>query len=297
MIVGIIAALAGHLSNAFAALADKYLLKRAFQEPTAYVFWIGLISMLVFVLLPFDFGYPATAAQWFTDLLAGALFSAALYFYFTAVKQSELSSVVPVVGSLSAIITAVVAYGYLQERLSLMQILAIGVLLVGFWVLAYEGGGLSKAAIKPSVLAALLFALSSIAMKVIFFNQPFIPGLVFSRLGGLAVSVALFASPAVRSAIFASVPRFGTRNVVVLIADHLAGALGFVLLNLGISLSSPTIVNALQGVQYAFLYIFVGIARPFAPEVFKEDRGRIALRRKFTGIAIIVIGIAMMAWG
>lgn len=294
MIIGIIAALAGHLSNAFAALADKYLLKRAFQEPAVYVVWIGIISLLVFVLLPFDFALPATATQWLTDLLAGALFSLALLAYFNSLKRSELSAVVPVVGSVTAIVTVIISYLYLAERFSFYQILGILVLIVAFWLLTYEGKMVHRSALPYTIVAAVLFSFSAVVMKVVFFNQPFISGLAFSRVGSLLVSLVLITSPIVRKAILASAPRFRGGNLLILIGDHIAGAVSFVLLNFGIAASSPAIVNALQGSQYAFLYLLVGAAGPFAPTVFKEDVSGVAKRRRLIGIAVVAIGIALI---
>ncbi len=295
LLTGMIAALGGHFANGFAALADKYLLKQAFQAPIFYVFWIGLISAAVMVLLPFQFVVPHGAMLWLLNVLAGATFSIALFFYFSAVGLSDLSTVVPVVGSLTTAATAVVSYALLAERLSAAQGLAIILLLAGFWLLAGSKRAIPAQALWPSVVGALFFALSSVSMKQLFTLEPFIPALVFSRLGSVLVSLLIFMVPDIRTRIFSLAKGFGYPNLMVLLADHGAGAVGFTLLNLGVKLASPTIVSALQGAQYAFLFLLVTVMRPFAPKVFDEARAPHEVIRKLAGIGVIGIGIALLA--
>lgn len=295
MSLAILIAILGHLSNAVAALADKFLLKQAFSHPVAYAWWVGVIGMLVLVLLPFDYQLPEGRGEWLLDLFAGATFIVALIFYFTAVGLASISVIVPVVGALTPIATLGLAYLILGERLNPIQYLAIVVLIIGFLLLTTEKVNLPRAAIPPALVAALFFAISSVAMKAVFLEQPFIPGLVFSRLGGLVVSGILLLLPVTRRALRGSAPRFNMKNLSILGADHLFGASGFILLNLAIAKSSPTIINSLQGVQYAFLFLMaLPLARSY-PRVFGEQVNRRRLLIRLFGILIIALGLALLA--
>lgn len=74
------------------------------------------------------------------------------------------------------------------------------------------------------------------------------------------------------------------------------GALAFVLQNYAISFGSVAIINALQGVQYAFLLLFAWLLTLFYPKIIKEDISKKILWKKIGAIVLISLGLYWLAF-
>lgn len=293
---GIIAAIIAHILNGSVSVIDKFLLAKTFRQPAAYAFWIGLLSLGTFILLPFGFALPS-GLQWFLDLAAGATFVLALYFFYIALLAEETSRVVPVIGSLIPIFTLFLAYIFLNERLTSIQILAISILILGIILLTLRR---SKVPVNLKFLfaapiAALFFAISSVLMKEVFETQPFFAGLAWSRLGGVFIALLFLVWSKNRQAIFEKQEGLSGFKTVLFLVARLFSAFGFILFNLAISLISPTIVNALQGFQYAFLFGLILLLTKFWPQIIKEPLTRSTLVAKSLGILSIIIGSLILS--
>ena len=75
---------------------------------------------------------------------------------------------------------------------------------------------------------------------------------------------------------------------------QVAGAASFLLINYAISISSVTIVNALQGLQYVFLLIMILILTRWLPKVMEEKLSGIIFAQKISAIVIIGAGLYLL---
>ncbi|MBI2483075.1 EamA family transporter [Candidatus Uhrbacteria bacterium] len=290
--------IAAHLLNAFAFLVDKFLLVQAMPNPAVYAFSVGMLGAVAFLALPFQFVLP-TGAQAVLDVAAGATFVAALLFFFTALKRGEASRIVPYVGGTIPVWTLIFAYLGLGERLLPNELLAFGILVVGSALIAREPAGgtrrRARGAYAIASLAAIAFALSTVLMKAVFETQPFLAGFVWSRAGAVIAAAALLLHPATRRAIFRRSERPSSRKSLGLfIGGQVAGAVGFLALQYAVNLASPTLVNALQGVQYAFLFAFVFFFGRRFPQ-FRERLTRPIVIQKIAALMVIAVGLALLA--
>jgi hypothetical protein len=71
-------------------------------------------------------------------------------------------------------------------------------------------------------------------------------------------------------------------------------ACAFLLLNYSIKLGDVALVNAIQGVQYAFLLVLVAVLAKKYPRVLEEKLNRAILAQKIFAIVIIGIGLALL---
>lgn len=292
--IGILIASAGYVVLAISTLFDKFLVTQTFRQPLAYAFWLGLLGLSAFVLLPFQFALPVGLDQWLVDLIAGAAFTLSIIFYMKGLYTSDSSTALPVVGSLSTIFTGLLAYLAIDERLTTQQIVAIAILLVGFWVLSSRSLGLSRRAVGNFVIAAIFFAIANVSMKIVLSTQPFIAGLAFSRLGAAAVSLGMLALPEVRQAIMASRRVLSAKNALLTVSGNGLGALGMIGVFFAYRYASPTILNAMQGVQYASLFVFGALVTKLWPEVVTERIDPRSINLKIAGIAVVILGLAML---
>jgi len=89
----------------------------------------------------------------------------------------------------------------------------------------------------------------------------------------------------------------GTGSTTALfLTGQVAGALGFTLVNYAISLASVSLVNAMQGAQYAFLLVMVGLLSRKFPKILSERLSGWVLVQKIMAIILISIGIGLIAF-
>lgn len=285
-----------HLLNALAFLVDKFLLARAVPKPAVYAFFVGVLGAITFVLLPFDLQIP-TAPHALLDVAAGATFVLALLLFFSALKRGEASRIVPYVGGTIPVWTLIIAYLILGERLSRDALLAFGVLVIGSALIAREassGTTRRRHAYTMASLAAVCFAVSTVLMKAVFLSQAFIPGFVWSRAGALLAALAILLHAPSRRAILQRSERPKGKLLGLFFFGQLAGAGGFITLQYAVSLASPTLVNALQGVQYGFLFILTALLGRTFPQL-RERLTRGIVTQKIFALIVIAIGLAMLA--
>src|SRR4051812_5935755 len=109
MTIWIIVAIIAYLLFAINGVADKFLLTKAVGDAGVYAFYVGISSLLVFALAPFGL----TLVSWplfFVALAAGGTFITALYFFYTAIKLTSVSRVLPIEGGLVPLFTLIFAY-------------------------------------------------------------------------------------------------------------------------------------------------------------------------------------------
>ena len=289
----IIVVIIGHLFNAAAFIIDKYLLSKAIPKPKLYSFYIGMLGGLAVFLIPFGVKILSLSLI-FLSLASGALFVLALYFFFSALKISEASRIPALVGSLSPIIIFILSYVFLGERLANNELYGFILLLLGGVLISVEKsktrGGYAFRGLFKSLIAALFFASSFVIARYIFVNSDFISGFVWTRFGGVLMALFYLCSASFRRSL--RTPRSQKRSTpFVLFAGQGLGALGFVAINYGISLKSVTLVNALQSVQYIFLFAAILLLSLFYPRIIRERISKGIIVQKLISLFLIGLGI------
>lgn len=297
----ILIALGGHTANAAAFVIDKTLLSKSFKRAATYAGIVGILGALAVILIPFGVHMPSMTG-WIWIVVSGATFVLALWAFFSALAVGEASRVVPVIGSLIPILTLAGTTSFLDERLSSDQFIGFTLLIVATIVLASgkTKSRLSRNALIMAVLAATLFAISFITVKLGYETDGFLTTFTISRLIGFvtAIIVLTFDEKAFAEVREAIVPKKNARKrkgerlalFLVLLGQSL-GAGGFVLVQYAISLGSAAIVNALQAVQYALLVLAAFIFARKAPELLGEDLTTATVIRKTVAILFVAAGL------
>ncbi len=280
------------------AVIDKYLLHQSrIGHPATYAFAIGTLSLVVIVLVPFGFEIlPAEVIL--LAILAGALFTFAILCFFGALKNGEASRVVPIEGGFVPFFTLIFAYVLVGERLVRTDLWALALLIFGTLLITHETAKWRSRYkldnILLAIFAALLFALSFTLTKQVFNYTGFINGLIWTRFGMAFGSLALLLDNEFRRAIFGQVHKTKHNTGVWFLGGQAIGALAGLLQNYAISLGSVSIVNALQGTQFAFLLAMTSFISLSHPKVVKEKFNRHILLQKAIAIILISIGVIIL---
>ncbi len=304
--------------NAGVYVADKFLLSKKIHSSIAYAFYVGVWSIFNVSLLYF-WPWTPTLQELTLDLLAGFLFLVTLVFWYKALHQSEASRVVPVVGALVPIFSFILSFVFLDEVLSRQQLLAFIILICGGVLISIKHTkvyvfqkvitrfrevigdifGKVPSGVQPtgrilvnSVTAAVFFAAYYVLMKYIYMYQPFVGSFVYSRLGSFAGVILMLFVPEWRRVIFSQQRGAKTpKNLFYFLVIRLLAAAAFIMINYAISLGNVAMVNALQGVQYLFLFVIIVLISNKFPKMLNEQLGGGVLLQKLIGTVLICLGL------
>lgn len=297
----ILIVISAHFLNAINFIIDKLLLKNFIRSPIMYIFFIGMLGMVTLVALPWAWYLP-TFTDFVVDMLAGVSLILALLFFFKALQIGETSRIAPLVGGSIPTVTFILSYLFLGERLSNRELLALLFLIVGTVVITFmrekttKKKDLVKKGYTYAVIAASLFGISFILTKYAYINQEFLSAFIWIRIGSFLIAVLLLLRPKYRKSIKTAFKGVSKKVKALFIGNQAIGASAFLLLNWAISMASVSLINALQGVQYVFLIVAMGVLVKAYPQYFSEKITAGIIIQKAAAIVLIATGLFFLAF-
>jgi drug/metabolite transporter (DMT)-like permease len=297
-------ALLAHVANGAVFIIDKSLLggKSTLRKPLHYALYSAALAGLVVIILPFaHVVFTSFVLTW--SLVAGAVHILALLVFFTAMRLGEPSRIVPITGSAVPLFTILFAVFFLGEVFTSWQVMGILLLIAGGGFLSI--GRSEKKVIQISwknlslaLLAGALFAIYFVVTKYIYTyaNDEFLSVFMTTRIVEAVIAImAIVVFIGVRMPSGAKRKQQGSRKAQgVFFLNKILAAGAFLLQTYAISLGSVSVVNALQGVQFAFIFLLAILFSWAFPAIFREEIRRDALVQKSIGIILISIGITLI---
>lgn len=287
--------LLAYLLNSIAVTVDKFLLSKTIPDPLIYIFYFSLISFFVVFALPFT-NIP-TARVFLEASISTIFWTLGAYLMFWALKSGQVQRVIPVIGTLTPLILLILSSQ--TDPLTSSQQVAIVLLISGliFLTLGDWQGRLGLKEILLESFSALFFALSYLFLRLAFLKEDFLTVLVWSKPVLIPLAIFILIIPALRikitqftqnssSAIKKSIPLF--------VFGQISAGISEVLLAFSVSLTSPAIVNSLQGVKYVFLVILSLILGKKFPAIFKNSLSGRFFLSQILGIGLIGAGLYLL---
>lgn len=303
----IIYALLAHCTNAIVFAVDKGVLvaKSKISQPIRYAAISGLAAGGAGLILFVSFTVPTQNIVIYS-FVAGLFWIGALFCFFTSLSKGEPSVVVPIAGSAVPLFTFFTAAIFLNERLSISNLLGVFILIAGGLVLSVRWSKAKKIplnVISTALFSGLLFALYFATVKHIYdIFTPFLAAFAYSRLGVGFVALLLMVFLLLKSKINGEettvnkkrqTKKFTWTIIIAFLLSKGLAVVALLLQNYAISLGSVTVVNSLQGTQYLFLlFLSAGISRKWP--AYREELSRVVLTQKIIGIACISIGLIFL---
>lgn len=277
-------------------VVDKFLLSKVVRHPIAYAFYIGITGPLTLLLAPFGLKTLTNPTDFFIAIVGGGSFIIALFFFYTAIQQTSISRILPVEGGFVPVFTLALAYVILSERLTDRQLLSFAFLVAGAVLIAIkkEKSGWHPKALGNGIVAAFLFALSFTLTKYVFDRTNFVSGLIWTRLGFFLVSLSFLIPERTRRYILNTPKETSTGNKFLYYGTRITGGVAGLMQNYAIAIGSVTIVNALQGSQYAILLLMTTGLSKYYPKILKEKISGPILVQKISAIVLIGLGLALL---
>lgn len=287
-------AIGSYFLSALASVIDKILLRGRVTNPLAFTFYTGVSSVGVLILIPFGFSFLSFTTTFFA-FLAGGVFLAALLFLYTALRYGDASRVVPLVGALTPLVTLGISYFIDWVPPPRAELLAIFFFVVGGLLISFDVDRRGKSRFDVFVLFVAL--LSAIAMgsmfelsKVVYSRAPFFPGFIWMRMGSFLAALFMLFVPAFRASIFSSARTLRVSSGGILLFNKVLGAIAFLVLNYAVSLGNESVVSAMRGFEFLFVFAVVYFLSRSLPYILKESFDARVLIYKITGVVLIGIG-------
>ena len=301
-IMWLLISLIGYAAAAVVSILDKFILTNEKVSPLKFVFYSTVFIAPLFLLAPWV-PAPQGFVNWLAAILTGFCFAGGLWTMYLGIAKSEISHIGPLIGGAIPLFILLFSYLFLGELISTQQLVAIFLLALGSLLIASEYTGRRqelRGAIGWGLVAAILFAISHVASKYLYNEIGFSGGLVWGRSFTGLFGLIILAVPATWKYIFTP-RRFHILKqkksfvAITLIAlDKILAVASLLLIQYAIFLGSVTIVNALAGVQYAFLLILVGVMSKFFPKRFREEYSRAEIIQEIISVLVISLGLILL---
>jgi len=291
----LIIAILAYFLFALSSLGDKYILIGP-PNPKVYAFYVGILSIVVLLLIPFTGFFIPSLNQVFLFLLYGLIFILALLSLYGGLERFEVSRIIPALGGFLPIFTFVLAFFFLGQEgfFSSRTIISFCLLILGsIFISKGESFNFSLKSLFFAGLSALFLSLCFIVSKIIYLQLDFWHGFIGMRLGVFVFALFLMLSKDVRQEIFAKKKAFTKKTTIVFLLVQILGAGAVILQNWSIDLVDVlyiSFVSALQGVQYLFLFIFSLLFY----KVFKEKISKNIVLQKSFAIILILVGLIIL---
>lgn len=285
---------------AITVIGDKYLVVKKLREPVAYIVLMLMLNVLGILVAPFfDYKFPGFEIT-LVLLAACTMRFLSNVFYIKAIKMEDPSRV-NVFWGLIPIFSMALAWLFIEEKLSLMQLLAIFILMLATLTDSIHlGRGIVKFSKAAGIMtfASFLYAIYAILLKYttlsIAVTDIFITNSALTFL--LAVSTVL-SFKKIRTAFENEIQSMD--KILWLEVIGLAGlSTCAVMLNTwALSLGPTALIYAMESVQTLFVFAMTVIIIRCTHIDLKEPASELNHKNmaiKFLGLLLMIVGITVI---
>lgn len=293
-----LSAIVGYVLLAAVFILDKRILTAELKQPIVYTFYSTIFLLLVglawfFVPVIRDPRLIAWA------IISGGAFGAALWSLFVALRKSEASHLDPFVGSVITLTTLVGADRWLNETLTVAQMLGCAILATASLLLAREETKKARGwhlGYMWGIVSGVLFTISHLSAKAVYNEVDFGAAFVATRFTIGLFGIGLLLSPAVWRS-FASKPvrKKQSHPLKVVLVTKVLSLLANSAIQYAIALGSVSIVNALAGLQYALMFVGVLAFNAWRPGFFREYVSRRELWLESAALLLVIVGVVLVS--
>lgn len=287
---------------AVVSLFDRYFLVGPMPSPKVYTFNVAILWLSFgLLLIPFGLTLPTDGVVLLAALVSGLARVFAILFLMQGIIKSEVSRIVPANGALLPIFSFLLFFLFLPqtESLGFFQISAFLLLLSGSVLVSFKKFNkdfLNLRILKYPIASAFLFALSFFTTKQLFLKTDFLSGFFLTLMAGAVGGLLFLLSPGARKEIFTQKTNLKISGFFIL--GQIFGGVGVVSQFYAIFLANASqvpLINAIEGIRYVFLLLFIFILSRWSPQLLKEEISKETIFKKVIAILLIGAGLVVLA--
>ncbi len=299
-------ALASYFLSALAIILDKFILgARKVGSPPVYAFYIGVLGLGALVFLPFGFSIPPVA-QIIISIISGSLFTYGILALYFAIRIGQASRVAAFIGAIIPLFAFIISVIFFGEQLNEAEIIGVALLAFGGLLVTFDLPLKTNKKeifdkIKYGLISGLLLAAAYSIFKIVYANENFLSGFIWTRFGSALAIASFFLVPTWRKDILKSLKGFlkpthkHYQTGALVILNKIIGGTASILFNYAIALGSVTLINALVAFQYVLILALAVLFAQWYPRIFEEKLYFWDWAQKLGAIVIIGIGIYLVA--
>lgn len=289
----ILIAVFAYLLSAVVVLIDKYLVTSPeIPDPVVYAFYVGILSAFPIVIVPFGFvSIPNTETLLLSAFVAVTFISSVVLLY-RSLKTAAATDVMPLLGASAAASTLFFSNALLGTDLSFKVYAGIALLIFGMLHVAHFR--FTPLSLFYVILSGVLMSLSTVLIKIMFVSFGFADAFFWSRMANVAGALILLLWPPNALLIARSFRRSSPKTRFLVVFNKALAGLVFLLILISIRLGDVSVVNALAGLQFVFLLLFVVLLARRKPEFFKETLRPGHVAHKLFAMTFIVAGFLVI---
>lgn len=280
---------------------DKYVINRYFSGPgvgslVIFTSASGLLISLFILVFGFSQIFIGTIGA-LVIAINGALFVAAFIPYLYALENEEASwastlyQLIPVFGYVLALI-------FLQEQLTIHQILASLLVIAGAIAISLDFSSKIQLKLRPfllMVLSSFMIAVNALVFKIVALDQSFWGTVFWEYIGGGVFGFLLLVFiPLYRVQFFATIERSRVAVISINIGSEILNIIAKLAANFASLLAPLALVWVVNGLQPVMVFVYGVILTIFLPRFGQEDLGRKTIIQKLLSMAVILLGIYLL---
>ena len=280
---------------------DKYIISKYFSGKGvgALVIFTSLSGCIasIFILI---FNYHSIELRMGDAVLIacnGALLVASFIPYLHALEEED-ASLVTALYQLIPVFDYFLAFIFLKEHLSIIQILGSLLVVSGAIVISLDLSGKVRVKIKPlllMVLSAFMIAVNALIFKIVALQANFWGTAFWEYVGGLILGVLLFSFIKLyRQQFITTIKKNKTLVLGLNLFSELLNIAAKLLANFASLLAPLALVWVVNGFQPAIVFIYGLLLTMFIPSVIKEKIERKVLIQRISAIILIFAGVYIL---
>jgi drug/metabolite transporter (DMT)-like permease len=212
---------------------------------------------------------------------------------------NEVSRSSSVQGGLTPIFVLILSYFFLGTTLGYFQYLAFILLVAGGFLISLErvrhNFREAMKGLRFLFLTIILHAIYYVMLKYLFESQDFITGFVWSRFGMVCGALTLLIYGPWRREIISSMHQTTAGISSLMIGGKIAAGFGSLFISLAVFQGDVSLVNALKGSEYVFLFLLTILLSKKFPDILREKLSRGIILQKIAAIILICSGLFLIA--
>ncbi len=279
--------------NACIVLIDKYIVTSTnISRPSAYAFYVGIISGVVIILIPFGVIHTPSMFVIGFSLLIGFTFIASIILLYSALKIASATDVVPWLAAVSTVTTFLAGFVILEENLPSSFLYALTLFVVGMLLVGHFR--FNARSFLLVIFSGILFGFSAVFLKILFSNTSFIDGFFWSRMGNVVGALSLLLWPRCRKAVLHSSKTTTNKTASLVIVNRVIGGVAFLFVLYAIRLGSVSVVNSLSSLQFIFIFLFIFLLRHKMVDLFEHEFRPGHVAHKVVAMLFITAGFLVL---
>lgn len=284
MIQGIIAAILSPFFFGMGNLYDKYVVEHKIKDARVYAIFVGVAIMTIYLITALFLDWSIiTWSDVLFPALSGILSGFGTWIFYITVKKEDISNVIGIL-YVYPIITAILSFIFLSERISIIGYAGMIITIIGTVLLTTKIKHLRSKVIINILILALCSGIGGLLVKFGTNNAPPLNCLV---INGIFVALMLVGGIFVKN-IRENIPGEKGPLFIAFIGEvfyFLANGSMFI----AMSFLPATIVASIAAVQPLIVVFFESILNRFA-----KISADLRLKEKLMSISLIVLGVILI---